>query len=109
MDSFIISGIVSYRCCLANIATNAHRLKRANKAAEISSLRHSIKQSLPHIGQRKAMSSTQSQSPVVNNEVEITPGTWEAIMEERRIANPSRLMFPYIPVKKIPYPLRRWY
>lgn len=55
------------------------------------------------------MSSSQSQLPAANNAADIIPGTWAAIMERRRITKPSRLMFPYIPVERIPEMLRRWY
>jgi hypothetical protein len=55
------------------------------------------------------MSSSQPQSSVANNTPEIIPGTWEAIMERRRITKPSRLMYPYIPVENIPKKIRSWY
>jgi len=54
------------------------------------------------------MSSSQLQSPAANDTAEIIPGTWAAIMERRRITKPSRLMFPYIPIERIPEMLRRW-
>jgi hypothetical protein len=55
------------------------------------------------------MSSYQSQLPAANNAPETIPGTWEAIMERRRITKPSRLMHPYIPVESIPRKIRPWY
>jgi hypothetical protein len=55
------------------------------------------------------MSSSQPQLPAANNTPEIIPGTWEAIMERRRITKPSRLMHPYIPVESIPKKIRPWY
>jgi len=54
-------------------------------------------------------SQTQAQLPVANNAPEIIPGTWEAIMEQRRITKPSRLISPYIPVTNITEKLRQWY
>lgn len=55
------------------------------------------------------MSSSQLQPAGVDSEAEITPGTWAAIMEERRNIEPSRLMFPCITVDRIPKKIRRWY
>ena len=53
------------------------------------------------------MSSSQSQLPTTNNTAEIIPGTWAAIMEERRTTNPNRLICPYILIVDIPRPLHR--
>ncbi|GAB7327066.1 hypothetical protein MBLNU13_g10993t1 [Cladosporium sp. NU13] len=55
------------------------------------------------------MSSSQSQLPAAKNAAEIAPGTWAAIMEERRTTNPDRLICPYIPIEDIPRPLHRWH
>lgn len=55
------------------------------------------------------MSSSQSQLPAANSAAEIIPGTWAAIMEDRRTTDPNRLICPYIPIEDIPKPLHRWY
>lgn len=55
------------------------------------------------------MASSQSQLPAANNAAEIIPGTWAAIMEDRRTTDPNRLICPYIPIEQIPKPFRRWY